>query len=122
MTPSLQEVDRLDKLLPFLERAGFSHHYAAGPRKKHGCLIAFKPEMYSLVDSKLLSLDDQGVREEGSESARTGRSFMTKNIANLVGLASVGMGGTEGIIVATTHLFWHPSLASFIPERVAWFC
>ncbi|EIN14201.1 Endonuclease/exonuclease/phosphatase [Punctularia strigosozonata HHB-11173 SS5] len=105
----LQEVDRLEKILPVLEKAGYAHHYAAGPGKKHGCLIAFKSDMYSLRDHKLLLLDEQDVREQNSESARKGRSFTTKNIANLVGLTRTGRGDRQGLIIATTHLFWHPS-------------
>lgn len=33
MLESFQEVDNLDKLLPALEAAQYSHHYAAGPGK-----------------------------------------------------------------------------------------
>ncbi|RDB28818.1 putative RNA exonuclease C9B6.11c [Hypsizygus marmoreus] len=103
----LQEVDRLEKLLPALEHAGYAHHYAAGPGKQHGCLIAFKENAYSMVTTKLIHYDDEEIRPDGDETARRGRSFQTRNIGSLVALRSTTR-ESEGVIVATTHLFWHP--------------
>lgn len=103
-----QEVDRLEKLIPVLEEAKYGHLYVAGPRKKHGCLVAFRKDSYQIHGHIVLRYDDINVRPEGSESSRKGLSFRTKNIANVVALAKVGYPG-EGYIVATTHLFWHPS-------------
>lgn len=104
----LQEVDRLDKLLPVLDGAGYAWVYKAGPRKKHGCLIAYRKEAYTLADEEVVLYDEQDVREDGSDRARRGSSFRTKNIASLVRLRRSGT-TSEGLIVATTHLFWHPS-------------
>ncbi|OSX67455.1 hypothetical protein POSPLADRAFT_1042669 [Postia placenta MAD-698-R-SB12] len=105
---SWNEVDQLDKLLPVLDGAGYAWVYKAGPRKKHGCLIAYRKEAYTLADEEIVLYDEQDVREDGSDRARRGSSFRTKNIASLVRLRRSGT-MSEGLIVATTHLFWHPS-------------
>lgn len=89
-----------------LERAGYSHHYASGPRKLHGCLIAFKAGFYSMVADKVLFYDDQSVGMD-SESSRIGSSFKTRNIGYLLALQS-NSDEKEGMVVATSHLFWHP--------------
>jgi RNA exonuclease NGL2 len=104
---TLQEVDRLEKLLPVIEMAGYSHHYASGPSKKHGCLIAFKKKQYSVHVTKLVTYDDEEIRTDGDEQARRGRSFQTRNIGSLLALKSNQIEG-QGVVVATTHLFWHP--------------
>lgn len=106
----LQEVDRLEKLIPVLEEAKYGHVYVAGPKKKHGCLVAFRKDSYNIHEHTALRYDDIYVRPDGSETSRKGLSFRTKNVANVVALAKVGCPG-EGYIVATTHLFWHPSYA-----------
>ncbi|EPQ60717.1 Endonuclease/exonuclease/phosphatase [Gloeophyllum trabeum ATCC 11539] len=103
----LQEVDRLEKLLPVLEALDYAYTYAAGPRKLHGCLIAYKKDKYEKVAEKVIEYDQEDVRKDGEERARRGSSFRTKNIANLVALEGLES-DCAGIIVATTHLFWHP--------------
>ncbi|KAJ6604734.1 Endonuclease/exonuclease/phosphatase [Mycena vulgaris] len=102
----LQEVDSLEKLLPTLEAAGYSHHYAAGPGKKHGCLVAFK-KTYAKLDERLIHYDEQHVRSEGEENTRRGSSFRTRNIGSLIALKNLTHDG-EGVVIGTTHLFWHP--------------
>jgi RNA exonuclease NGL2 len=92
-------------LIPALETEGYSHVYAAGPQKKHGCLIAFKKEMYIKADERMIQYDHQDVRHDGDERARRGCSFRTTNIASLISLETRD---GKGIILATTHLFWHP--------------
>jgi RNA exonuclease NGL2 len=104
---TLQEVDRLEKLLPVIETAGYSHHYASGPGKKHGCLIAFKRKQYSMHATKLVTYDDEDIRTDGDEQARRGCSFRTRNIGSILALKSNQL-EDQGVVVATTHLFWHP--------------
>jgi RNA exonuclease NGL2 len=107
--PVPQEVDRLGKLIPVLEEAKYGHVYAAGPRKKHGCLIGFRKDSLAIRDQFVLHYDDTDIRNDhGTELSRKGLSFRTKNIANIVALERLGR-PSEGYIVATTHLFWHPS-------------
>ncbi|KAI0051675.1 Endonuclease/exonuclease/phosphatase [Auriscalpium vulgare] len=103
----LQEVDRLEKLLPVIEKAQYKHIFAAGPRKKHGLLIAYRQEAFELRHEMVVRYDDMDVREAPIESARRGSSFRTKNIASIVALGRVD-DPNSGFIVATTHLFWHP--------------
>ncbi|ETW86966.1 hypothetical protein HETIRDRAFT_99377 [Heterobasidion irregulare TC 32-1] len=107
----LQEVDRLEKLLPIIESGGYEHVYAAGPRKKHGSLIAYRRGVFTKIKTHVLDFDTAQVRDKsGGDADRgcTGLSHVTKNVANIVALKREG---TEdgGVIVATTHLFWHPS-------------
>lgn len=103
---SFQEVDRLEKLLPMLEAANYCCQYAAGPRKRHGCLIAYKKDLYALVSHKVVFYDAEGV-PHADESLHTGGSFKTRNIASLVALRRINF-PSQGLVVATTHLFWHP--------------
>ena len=103
----LQEVDRLDKHLPLLEDAGYSHTYAVGPKKKHGCLIAYSRDKFTKVDERVVLYDEAEVRTDGDDRARRGCSFRTNNIGSMLALRRNDVEG-KGIIVATTHLFWHP--------------
>jgi RNA exonuclease NGL2 len=105
----MQEVDRLEKLSPVLEKAGYSSAYATGPGKQHGCLIAYKQMKYNRVDELIIEYDKQEVRKDSSHPvARIGSSRVTKNIGFMVALAETGT-DHQGVIVATTHLFWHPA-------------
>jgi RNA exonuclease NGL2 len=91
-------VDRLEKILPFLDNAGYHHVYASGPGKKHGCLIAFDRNKYEKAGEKVVVYDTND----------RGASFRTKNIGSIVALQDKTM-ASRGLVVATTHLFWHPS-------------
>ncbi|KAI0715160.1 Endonuclease/exonuclease/phosphatase [Earliella scabrosa] len=104
----MQEVDRTEKLFPVLAKANYAWVYAAGPRKKHGCLIAYRKDAFECVRQKVITYDDQDVRQADDEKARRGSSFRTKNIGSLVALRKRGA-GNDGVVVATTHLFWHPA-------------
>ncbi|KAI0673529.1 Endonuclease/exonuclease/phosphatase [Trametes maxima] len=118
----LQEVDRTEKLFPELRKAGYAWVYAVGPRKKHGCLIAFRKDAYVCVRQKVVAYDDQDVREDGEGQARRGTSFRTKNIGSLVALRRLDTGSEgDGVIVATTHLFWHPAQAAILLREVTKF-
>jgi len=95
--------------MPVLEEANYGHVYATGPRKKHGCLIGFRKDSLAIRDQFVLHYDDIDIRNDnGTELSRKGLSFRTRNIANIVALERLRQPG-EGYIVATTHLFWHPS-------------
>jgi RNA exonuclease NGL2 len=103
-------VDRLEKLHPVLKQAGYSSAYSTGPGKQHGCLISYKKDRYSQVGEVIIEYDKQEVREDSSHpAARIGSSRVTNNIGFIVALAEAGASG-KGVIVATTHLFWHPAL------------
>lgn len=107
---SVQEVDRTDKLFPVLQNAGYTPHYATGPRKRHGCLIAYRKAVFSQIGERKVLYDVEEIREEGNERARRGSSMVTRNIASMLALKRLDTDTEdEGIIVATTHLFWHPA-------------
>ncbi|KAI0094767.1 Endonuclease/exonuclease/phosphatase [Irpex rosettiformis] len=112
----LQELDQKQKIFPVLDRAGYSYVFKAGPKKKHGSLIAFRKDIFTETFNHTIEYDLQTVRsqelEEADETplgerAARGSSFFTKNIGNLVALKRNGT-KKDGVIVATTHLFWHP--------------
>ncbi|KAF9650046.1 Endonuclease/exonuclease/phosphatase [Thelephora ganbajun] len=103
----LQEVDRLEKLTPVIEKAGYTSIYRAGHRKKHGLLIAYRGAKYAKVADHVIFYDEEEVRSGEGERYRRGISFRTKNIGSLVALKSADPEG-DGLIIATTHLFWHP--------------
>jgi len=81
--------------------------YKAGHRKKHGLLIAYSGAKYSKVADHMVFYDDEEVRDGEGERYRRGSSIRTKNIGSLVALKPAVPGG-DGLIIATTHLFWHP--------------
>ena len=103
----IQEVDRLDKLVSMLENAGFAYHYSSGPSKKHGCMIAFKKNLYSMVSDRVVYYDEYIPMDDSSGRSLTRNTFKTRNIGLLVALRSLNH-KNEGFILATTHLFWHP--------------
>ena len=107
-----QEADRLEKLGPALDAAGYDFSYAAGPRKKHGCVIAYKRTLYEKASERTVFYDDIIVRPDGaSEQAQRGASFRTRNIGLLIALKRLGShrdDDSAAVVVATTHLFWHP--------------
>ena len=96
--------------------------YAAAPRKKHGCAIAFRESMYEEVGRRLVQYDDEEVRStadgeasattdvEKAALARRAKSRSTTNIGSLVALKRIGDDDEfDGLVIATTHLFWHPA-------------
>ena len=108
-------MDRTEKLFPILENAGYAHVYACGPRKKHGSLIAFREDKFALVESRTVFYDDERLREHIEDGpiddpqGLKASSRVTKNVGNIVALRCLGDGNEDnGVVVATTHLFWHP--------------
>jgi len=106
----LQEVDRLEKLLPVLAEAGYSHAYAAGPGKKHGCLIVYGKDKFTKIDERVIHYDNEELRQDECEMARRGSSIRSTNIAFMSALRR-NDSETKGVVVATTHLFWHAKYA-----------
>jgi RNA exonuclease NGL2 len=104
---SAQEVDRLEKLTPVIKKAGYKMIYKAGHRKKHGLLIAYRDAKYSQISDRVVFYDEEEVRDGEGERYRRGSSIWTKNIGSLAALKSEGS-EENGLIIATTHLFWHP--------------
>lgn len=104
----------MESLVPFLQSLGYSHTYSCGPRKKHGCLIAYRAKVFTKLTDWTMFYDDSEVRKDGEDASfRRGSSFRTRNIGLLVALERVS--SKETIVIATTHLFWHPK---YTYERV----
>ncbi|TFK77012.1 Endonuclease/exonuclease/phosphatase [Pluteus cervinus] len=103
----LQEVDRVELLLPVLEGAGYRAHHAAAPSKKHGCLIAYKHECFTKTFEKVIYYDNEQLHADGEDNYRRGSSFRTRNIGFAAVLRSTSS-DSLGVVVVTTHLFWHP--------------
>jgi RNA exonuclease NGL2 len=93
--------------LPILDKAGYSHRYAAGPGKKHGCVIAFKRQIFEQAFERVVFYDEQDIRDASEEKTRRGLSFKTRNLGLILALR-YRHNPLHGVIVATTHLFWHP--------------
>ena len=89
-----------------LENAGYDHRYGSGPGKKHGCMIAFKKSLFSMVSDKVVYYDQYIPMDNDSERSLTRNTFKTRNIGLLVALQSLKE-ESGGLVVATTHLFWH---------------
>ncbi|AAW46917.1 hypothetical protein CNBM2200 [Cryptococcus deneoformans B-3501A] len=120
----LQECDKLPDFLPALPQHAYIK--GTGPGKLHGLVVLYRKDRFSLRQSKLIHLDfeeihprssDLVIREDGAESLeevrrRRGGSRQTKNVGLIVALECKD---GEGVIIATTHLFWHPK---FVYERV----
>lgn len=75
------------------------------------------------MDEQTVLYDTQTVRPESvdgvpvSQNKRRGISFFTKNVGNMVALRR-NSDERDGLIVATTHLFWHPRLVVSVPDSL----
>ncbi|KAG8990505.1 hypothetical protein FRB90_001737 [Tulasnella sp. 427] len=108
----LQEVDRLEKQLPIFRSAGYSHSYASGPQKLHGCMIIWKSDLFDKVAEQTILYDEVDVNsvlygDDGERPKRVASTRLTKNIGLILALARKD-NESKGCIVATTHTFWHP--------------
>ncbi|KOG97237.1 3'-5' poly(A) RNA exonuclease [Saccharomyces eubayanus] len=103
---SLQEVDynELKFWQDNFRKLGFDLSFKRHEGKTHGLLIAWKTEKFQLENEWMLDYDT--ILAGNVIPART----RTKNIAFIASLRLKNIPGpsTDGIIVANTHLFWHP--------------
>jgi len=104
----LQEVDRLEQLLTSLRSRSYAHTFACGKGKNHGCAILHKDQLYTKVEEQTVFYDDLRLQECSGWCGEG--SFLTKNVGLIVALRRKNSAG-DGLIVATTHLFWHPKYA-----------
>ncbi|WFD29794.1 hypothetical protein MSPP1_000807 [Malassezia sp. CBS 17886] len=117
-----QEVDMVDLHARALTPAGYQFVYERGyDTKKHGLMIAWRAETASerpafgapvarhvcLLDESCPAAVLGGAH--ASWARTTGLSRVTRNVALFVALPHAGRDG--GVVVATTHLFWHPRYA-----------
>lgn len=109
-------MDRLEDHLPKLEKHYECSSFIGYENKNHGLLIAWKPELFTKVGESSGRLDEMSCQVVGGTSkaesglssrAEIGLSRSTRNVFNFVALEKKDTEG-KGIIVGTTHLFWHP--------------
>lgn len=122
---AFQEVDRIDVHGPNLQQSGRNYVYAKGYNdKQHGLMIAWRTKEQSAdsdaaifeqepIASKVIFFDRESVdtnSDAQSEGKRLALSRVTRNIALFVALKFKDQTrkGPKGIIISTTHLFWHP--------------
>ncbi len=72
-------------------------------------MIAFRKNRFAAVDNRTVFYDDEEVRDGPTENekVRKASTRITKNIANITALRHQNH-PEDGVIIATTHLFWHP--------------
>ncbi|WVW82629.1 hypothetical protein I302_104640 [Kwoniella bestiolae CBS 10118] len=109
----LQECDRVKEYSSSLPQHTFVK--GSGPGKLHGLVIFYRTSRFFVRSSKLIHLDEEHLSSSDSKNAgdgkrRRGGSRQTKNVGLIVALEEVD-GDGRGIVVATTHLFWHPKYA-----------
>lgn len=116
---AFQEVDKVEVHGPNLESTGRRYLYTKGyAAKQHGLMIAWRVQPSSKegsahrmtfhdspAGSKVVYFDQESVGPV--TEGRKGLSRVTRNIALFAALASTD-DAAKGVIVATTHLFWHP--------------
>ncbi|KAK9449404.1 Endonuclease/exonuclease/phosphatase [Limtongia smithiae] len=111
----LQEVDKA-QLEPFyfpeLEKLGYTVLFHCGQGKNHGLLLCWRTSMFCLDASKHVDYDDDsGYDADGAMATgkrHTVPQTRTRNVALLAALRYVNSTSNAGVIVGTTHLFWHP--------------
>lgn len=119
----MQEVDR-DKLDTFWHeefmKRGMDSIFKSVDGKNHGCLIAWNTKLFELEDDQVIYYDE--IETPGAPKQRD-----TKNSGMLIKLKVLDeLCQTSGIVIGTTHMFWHPKgsyertrqLAVFIKEAV----
>ncbi|WVQ76964.1 hypothetical protein IAR50_006643 [Cryptococcus sp. DSM 104548] len=109
----LQECDKLSEIVASLPKHDFIK--GTGPYKSHGLVILYNTLKFSAPHSELVHLDFEDLHPSSEPTddlqemkRRKGGSRQTKNVGLIAGLR--GKDGS-GIVVATTHLFWHPMYA-----------
>ncbi|KAK9427879.1 Endonuclease/exonuclease/phosphatase [Lipomyces doorenjongii] len=107
----LQEVDlaHMDTFyVPELKKLGYDLLYLRGDGKNHGLLICWRISMCSLVESESVVYDnDNGYDPADVDAKATVPQARTRNVASLVAL-KFNEPDKGGLIIGTTHLFWHP--------------
>ncbi|KAG1469217.1 hypothetical protein G6F56_003383 [Rhizopus delemar] len=97
---SLQEVDNFDTFFQeALSNLGYETVYLHHPTKKHGCVIAYKKDLFGKVEYKSIDYNTDEL---------CGPSIMTGNVAQVLAL-EYKKDPNVGFVVGNTHLYWRPS-------------
>lgn len=90
-----------------LQSASYGYLYANGPGKRHGCIVAYSSNLFEEIGHSVVLYDDRITNEGVNFNDGTKeRTRLTKNVGLVVGLKRLN--ASTGIVIATTHLFWHP--------------
>lgn len=113
-----QEVDRLESHAETLAQAGYSYVFDKGyPQKQHGLMLAWRssgpgPASANSQTSRL-QFEEKPLAQKTFfyddaeiSPGRTASSRITRNIALFAAVKRKD--AEQGVILATTHLFWHP--------------
>ncbi|KAK9472790.1 Endonuclease/exonuclease/phosphatase [Dipodascopsis tothii] len=104
----LQEVDLAHLAsfyVPELKKCGYDTLFHRGERKNHGLLVCWKSKRLALAASATVDYDNDPATDPAGTD-RLAPQTKTRNVGLLVAL---GLNGTtKGIVIGTTHLFWHP--------------
>ncbi|KAK9458327.1 Endonuclease/exonuclease/phosphatase [Dipodascopsis uninucleata] len=108
----LQEVDfaHLESFYyPRLQELGYETIFHRGDRKNHGLLIAYKAAMFTLDRTSTVDYDnDVGACENNPKwSSMAYPQTKTRNVG-LLAYLKFKSAEDKGLIIGTTHLFWHP--------------
>lgn len=108
-----QEVDRLECHAETLRKAGYSYAFSKGySQKQHGLMLAWRSSApahgppRALFEREPVSQSTFFYDDAELSPGRSGSSRITRNIAFFAALKYRDREG--GIVLATTHLFWHP--------------
>ena len=98
----LQEVDLAfyDSFYdPLLRRLGYQNIIASGDGKLHGLVIAAKISTFDLEYWNCIKLDSV---------SRSSRPVLATNNIAIIAALRLKANRAKGVLLATTHLFWHP--------------
>lgn len=107
----MQEIDadKVDSFWkPELAKIGLETRFMTFEGKRHGNIIAFNDRLFSFVVEKLVNYDE--IETPGAE-----KQFNTRNTGMLIALKAKGY-EDYGIVLGTSHMFWHP-MGSFERTR-----
>ena|ERR1700737_855772 len=109
----LQEVD-LEQYEPYfvklLVSLGYRHVLLAAKKKRQGLLVAWNDKRYELIHRK-------DVHYDRLNAGTVGPTMWTGNVGIVLGLKRKDA-SKQGLWVANTHLYWHPS-GSYERQRQA---
>ncbi|KAK9365746.1 Endonuclease/exonuclease/phosphatase [Lipomyces kononenkoae] len=110
----LQEVDlvHMDSFYdPELRALGYDYVYVRGEGKNHGLVISWRKSVCKLVRSESIVYDDDNGYDDDDDDGDVDdlRPTMPQTRTRNVGcLAALQLHAGGGLVVGTTHLFWHP--------------
>uniref|UniRef100_A0A060TH88 ARAD1D36850p n=1 Tax=Blastobotrys adeninivorans TaxID=409370 RepID=A0A060TH88_BLAAD len=99
----MQEVDanRVSSFWsPELEKLGMECQFTTFPGKAHGQIIAFNKKIFRPFAGSLFKYDE-------IESGKAPRQCPTRNTGMVLALEFADAPG-KGVVIGTTHMFWHP--------------